>query len=374
MKKILLITRPIAPPWDEASKNFAYYLAKNLNLSNQFELHLMTRGILPELPKQIIQESIYTTSQNDFALSQKIRTLLFQIKNKKTFEIAHYFFTPTKLNTFFIKNFIKNSKTKSIQTIATLREDLFSDEEIKKLIFSDLIITYSDYAKHKLDTLGIRSVTRIYPGIDLDKYKKQGDANALRKKYNFSPDDFVLNFTGEYTRLGAIDNIIDSFIALAKKNSDIKLSLAVRIKNEKDAQKKELVISQLKRNGLLNKVSFHDNGKFQMSDIYNLCDISLFPVQNMHGKFDVPLAAIEAMACEKPLILSDLPILKEFANKKNSLIIKRNSVSELSSAILELRANKQKRKEIGIEGRKFCLEHFDIKKVAEKYEKIYNQS
>jgi glycosyltransferase involved in cell wall biosynthesis len=375
MKKILLVTRPIAPPWDEASKNFAYYLAKNLNLSNQLELHLMTKGILPELPRQIVQEAIYTASQNDFSFSQKIRSLLFQIKHKKKFDITHYFFTPTKLNTFFIKKFIKNSATKSIQTVATLREDIFSDEEIKNLMFSNLIITYSDYAKHRLNNMGIQNVTRIYPGIDLNKYKKQENASVLRKKYNFFPNDFVLNFTGEYTRLGAIDNVIKSFIALTKKYSNIKLSLAVRVKNEKDAQKKESIVSQLKQQGLLNRVSFHDDGNFQMSDIYNLCDISLFPVQNMYGKFDVPLAAIEAMACEKPLILSDLPILKEFTNKKNALIIKKDSILELSSAIIELYTNKQKRGKIGIEGRKFCLENFDIKQIAEKYEKIYtNQS
>ena len=29
-KKILFVSRPIAPPWDEASKNFAYNLAKEI--------------------------------------------------------------------------------------------------------------------------------------------------------------------------------------------------------------------------------------------------------------------------------------------------------------------------------------------------------
>ncbi len=29
-KKILLATRPLVPPWDEASKNFAYFLAKHI--------------------------------------------------------------------------------------------------------------------------------------------------------------------------------------------------------------------------------------------------------------------------------------------------------------------------------------------------------
>jgi len=131
MKKILLVTRPIAPPWDEGSKNFAYYLAKNLA---GFEINLMTKGILPELSDNVHQHSVYSTSEiRDFNFSQKIRALFFQFKTKGQFDINHYFFTPTKLNSCLIENLLKSKKTKSIQTVATLREDLFSDEEIKKV-------------------------------------------------------------------------------------------------------------------------------------------------------------------------------------------------------------------------------------------------
>lgn len=367
-KKILLVTRPIAPPWDEASKNFAFNLAKGLSLNENLELHLMTSGQVFELPGGIIQEQIYTHSQNDFRFSQKIRSLIFQIQNRKKFDVVHYFFTPTKLNSFIIKNFIKNDRTKTIQTIATLREDMFSDEEIKEMLFGDLIITYSDYAKNKLSSLGFENVERVYPGIDLEKYHAQ-ETRALYEKY--SPDDFVINFTGEYTRLEAMDIVVDAFIEIAKKIPRAKLSMAVRVKNKKDAAKKKNVIKKLERNDLLEKVVFHDDGKFNMADIYNLCDVSLFPVQNMHGKFDVPLVVVEAMACEKPVIVSDLPILSEFAKPEHSVIIEKGNVGQLKDTILDLYGNPEKRKHIGKNARKFVEENFDIKKVAEKYAKIY---
>ena len=38
---------------------------------------------------------------------------------------------------------------------------------------------------------------------------------------------------------------------------------------------------------------FSDDGQYLMPAVYNLCDISLFPVSDMKGKFDVPLAVIE---------------------------------------------------------------------------------
>jgi len=369
MKKILLVTRPIAPPWDEGSKNFAYYLAKNLV---GFEINLMTKGILPELPENVVSNDIYTTSKvSDFNFSQKLRALLFQFKTKGQFDINHYFFTPTKLNSYLIKNFLKSKHTKTIQTIASLRDDLWSDCDIKKLMFADLIITYSDHAKNKLDSLGFQNVRRVYPGIDLEKYQLQEKNPELMREKNISQDDFVINFSGEYVRLGAIDLVVDSFIEISKKIPTAKLTLAVRIKNEKDAQKKEEVMEKIKKNNLREKVSFFDNGKYDMPEVYNLCDISLFPVQNMRGKFDIPLAVIEAMACEKPIILTDLEILKELGNNNNSVIIEKDNLQQLTDAIFDLYQNKEKRILLGKNARKFCEENFDIKKIAEIYEDIY---
>lgn len=367
-KKILLVTRPICPPWDEASKNFAYFLAKNVQ---GFEVGLLTNGIISDLPGSVIQKPVYTSGASNFW--QKMRLVMSLRELRQEFDVFHFLFTPTKLNTFLINFFAGVKKIKTIQTIATLREDLYSDEEIKKLMFGDLIITYSDYAKNKLNKLGFENAQRIYPGIDLEQYRKTEKDEKLMKENNLSKEDFVINFTGEYTRLGAIDLVVDSFINIAKIIPEAKLSLAVRIKNEKDAEKKKEVIEKLKENNVLEKVSFFDNGTYKMPEVYNLCDVSLFPVQNMKGKFDVPLAVIEAMACEKPVIISDLPILQEFTNAENSVRIKTGDQKALEEAIIDLYNNPEKRREIGKSARKFVEENFDIREVAKKYEKIYEQ-
>jgi len=370
-KKILLVTRPIAPPWDEASKNFAYYLAKNI--ASQ-EFYLLTNGMIADLPEHVHPKPIYTS--NDFSYFQKLRLIKHLRKMRKDFDVFHYIFTPTKQNTFLIKSFVahqENIRSRSIQTIATLREDLYSGREIKDLIFGDLVVTYSDYAKNKLNAIGFSNVKRVYPGIDLKEYKYAQKDPALCIQKNITESDFVLNFTGEYTRLGAIDLVVDSFIEIAKTIPEVKLSLAVRIKNEKDAQKKKEVIQKLKESNLLDKVSFFDDGSYKMPPVYNLCDISLFPVSDMKGKFDVPLAVIEAMACEKPVIISDLPILREFANENNSVTIQSGNIAQLKNAILELYQNKEKRELIGKNARKFVEENFDIKKIAEIYRQIYEK-
>lgn len=368
IKKVLLVTRPIAPPWDEGSKNFAFFLAKNIA---DFEIGLLTNGILPDLSDNVHQKSIYTT--NSFSYLQKMRLLRSLRKFKNEFDILHYLFTPTKQNSFLVKNFVHSGQKKfrTIQTVATLREDLYSDKEIKNMLFGDLIITYSDWAKNKLNQLGFKNVKRIYPGIDIDLYHGKEKNSEYLKKYGFSDSDFIINFSGEYVRNGAMDIVIQSFMEISKIIPEARLSLALRLKNKQDVQKKKEVVEIFKENNLLDKVAFHDDAQYQVFELYNLCDISIFPVENMHGKFDVPLAVIETMACEKPVIISDIPILQEFAKEDNSVRIEKGNLEQLNLAILNLYHNPEKRKQIGKAARKFTEENFDIKKIAGIYQEIY---
>lgn len=372
MKKILLVTRPIAPPWDEASKNFAFDLAKKIASGKGMELHLLTNGVVADLPPEVVQEQIYTESQNDFNLGQKMKLFKFLLFNAHKFDVIHLLFTPTKANTMFMRMCLFFSRAKTIQTVATLREDMFSDDEIRKIMFADLVTTYSDHAKNKLEMLGIANAKRIYPGIDLNKYGFRKKSPELLEKFGFSADDFIIHFSGEYVRLGAMDDVIESFVRISSKLPSAKLFLAVRVKNEKDAKKKEEVVAKLKQNGLLGRTAFFDDGKYPMEDIYNLGDVSLFPVRDMKGKFDVPLVVIEAMASEKPVIISDLPILKEFAKTDNSIIIKTGDVDELAVALENIARDASRRVSIGTAARRYVEKDFDIQNVAAQYQEAYD--
>jgi glycosyltransferase involved in cell wall biosynthesis len=369
-KKILLVTRPIGPPWDEASKNFAFALSKNIR---EFEITLLTAKTIENLPSNVMQASIYSSAQFNF--SQKIKLINYLRQNVSNYDILHFLFTPTKINSWIIKKILKNKKVKTIQTIATLREDLYSNQDINKILFTDQIVTYSLYAKEKIESLGFNNVTQIYPGINLDQYSPAPKNLALMSQLGLKDDDFIVTFPGEFTRLGVIDELVKMVV----KNSDeirmkkIKMIFACRVKNKNDFIKKEKIKEELNEMNISDLVILPDTFR-SMEKVFQASDIVLFSVNDMKGKFDVPLTVIEAMACGKPVIVSDLAILNEFANERNSVRIKTGDMDAVWKAVIDLFDSKELRKQIGETARNYVVNSFDVLKIADSYEKIYRDS
>lgn len=369
MKKILLVTRPLVPPWDEASKNFAYFLAKSLE-SHHISI-LTTPTWLPDLPANVTQVPCYT--QNDLDFSEKLRLLSSLRKLRGKFDITHYLFTPTRKNTSLINFFSRPTHGKTVQTIATLREDLYGAKQWRQLLFADRIIVYSDYSKNILERVGFDNVTRIYPGIDLSLYRPQKKDTAALEYFRLSSQDFVVMYPGEYVRLGATDMITEWLIEhyRAHPDSDMKFVFACRVKHEDDHLKKIAITERFEEAGILDRIRFTDTYD-DMPTLYNLADIMIFPVGDMRGKFDVPLVIIEAYACGKPVILSDLPIFREFSNDQICATIPRGSLEALEEIVSSLKAHPSARAAFGRRARIFVEQIFDLKETVRQYEDIYD--
>ncbi|MBI2439628.1 MAG: glycosyltransferase family 4 protein [Candidatus Moranbacteria bacterium] len=369
MKKILLVTRPLVPPWDEASKNFAYFLGREVR-NNELTL-LTTKEKLAGLPQTVSEEAIFSTGH--FNLRTKLELFCYLRKNRDAFDITHYLFTPTKQNAAIINYFAKPTRGKTIQTIATLRDDLYTPTELKKMFFADHLVVYTDRSKEKLNKLGLTNVTRIYPGIDLNRYQPQSKNPDVLTKLHCTNEHFIVIYPGEYVRLGATDMLVEAWIDFFQKHpsTNIRFIFACRIKNDADAAKKEEVRKRFQRANVLKYISFSDTIT-DMAALYNTADLIIFPVHDLQGKFDVPLVIIEAYACGKPVILSDLEQFREFSNDAICVTIPRGSKEQCIEKILYLKDNPEKRVSLGEQARHFMEQHFDLKNTAKQYENIYS--
>jgi len=290
----------------------------------------------------------------------------------RDYDVIHLLFTPTRLNSRILK-FLLPKSAHIIQTIATIRTDLYSANEYRNVFFADTLITYSLFAKNILTKSGFTNVTQIYPGINLEKYHPTERNAELASQWKIEKDDYIVSYPGEFARLGATDIIVDAFLELWSNpaNAHIKYFCACRIKGPEDAIKKNEVYDRFRKAGHINKVIFSDTFSGNMNDIYNMADIVIFPVVTMRGKFDVPLAMVEPYACKKVVIASDLPIFHEFSTDDINVIIPRNSSTHIADAITSIERDHSQHTQRKENAFSFIHKHFNITEIGTRYSDVY---
>lgn len=381
-ENILMYTRPLAPPWDEASKNLAYDIA--LNSDGTFSFHLLTTKEYSFVIKKstqaeegaLIAEPIFAS--NAFDTKAKIALIKRLFKKEIENDIIHFLFTPRALTSLLFRAKLFFSKTKTIQTLATIDDSLIAQpKKLKGVLFADRIIAQSHITENKLLNAGIKNVEVIYPGIDLEKFFPQDKNAKMLKELGISEDEIVVLFAGEYTRLRAIDDIISAFEQIfeyhKKESSKLKLVLACRIKCPEDSIKKRELRKHARKEGYLDKLIFLETVS-DMPALFSISDINIFPVQEMTGKFDIPLAIVEAMACGKAMIVSDIDVLTEFVeNGETGIVIPKGTPNQLKEAILNLINNNKERKRLANNATDYVCRTFNIKTVVKRYKEVYTE-
>lgn len=98
--------------------------------------------------------------------------------------------------------------------------------------------------------------------------------------------------------------------------------------------------------------------------------IDIFCVPSLSESFGV--AALEASACGKPVIATNVGGLPEVVrDKKTGFIVPPADVAALSEKLYELVKNRELREELGNNGREFVLESFSWKKSLDIMEEVY---
>jgi len=105
-----------------------------------------------------------------------------------------------------------------------------------------------------------------------------------------------------------------------------------------------------------------------ITDYHNLLDI-LLNVSTVDESFGV--SVIEGMACEKAVIVSDAPGLKEVIGNCGIVVEKKNE-TQLAEAIVQLIQSPELRTSLGKAARKHVLKNYDFKNCLRQMEKIYN--
>lgn len=216
------------------------------------------------------------------------------------------------------------------------------------------IVTVSKSTKDDIIKLGVspKKIDVIYNGIEVDKFKPKKTSN---KKFTIVVPSRISAEKGQDVAIEAIRSLPEDM----KKKVELQIVGFV-------SDKKYLAKLQSLARGLPVKI------KANVPDIvpyYQNADLILFPTLMYEG---FGLVAAEAMCCEKPVIASDFPAVREVVTK-NGILVKPGSYKQLAEAVQILYSDKKLRTKFGKEGRKFVLSNFTWDIAYKKYKKVYEK-
>jgi glycosyltransferase involved in cell wall biosynthesis len=213
-------------------------------------------------------------------------------------------------------------------------------------------------------TLGIvRSIERRCPGkrvvlstcgANVRQYPEHHRATRAGKE-----QDFIVGFVGQHGRAQALENVLRAAQILSDNRH-------IRFRFFGDGSEKPALLKLREELGLA-QVEFYDSQpKSRMPEIVAAFDASLVPLRNGDlFRETLPAKMFEAMAAGIPIVLSADGEARGLVQAAGAAIcVEPENPEALAQAISDLYKSPALARELGLNGRRYAMEHFDWQTIA----------
>jgi len=239
---------------------------------------------------------------------------------------------------------------------------------IKKALTGAAAIHYTtrDESQKCHLALGLNNPTLIIPnGIDLSEFRNLPEREKLRQRYPVLKDKKVILFLGRINWKKGLDILVKAYSALVKDKDSVHLLIVGGDEGGYIRKVKRWVSDY----GIEQRVTFTGilTGNEKL-EAYAGSDIFVLPSYSEN----FGIAAVEAMACGIPVIVTDrVGIFKEIKENKAGIVVTPEAEA-LYKGINLLLDNPKLGIEMSANGRMFVEGHYDINKVAEMMIEAYD--
>jgi len=357
--EIQFVSRPIAPPWDSGSMNMAYGVATHL--SSDFSARVPVVKGFSDVIEAVTFDYIFLSKENN--LTNKLRLLKYISVGKES-DLYHFFLGPSFLTKLVVSTIwsIRN------QPIVLTLTHILPDSQ-KLHWFGSKIVTYSQYYANLLKKMGLENVSHIPPGVDTDKLFPGTIGNSIRKTLEVSEGANIILYAGEFSKSANLSALVDAAKICSEQDHNTIFILACRIRNQSELEIKKSFIARVQEEELSQKIRIYET----VPNIHGLIaasNVCILPLYDTFGKVDIPIFLLEAMAFEKPIVVTDINPLRELLNSPVGFGVPVDDGEQLAAAIQEAITHQEM---LGFQGRKTVLENYSLKIVANQYEKLYRE-
>ncbi len=318
MKRVLVVTEYINPPYDEGIKRTVYYLFKELD--KRYKICVICRHGFEK-------DNIHVIKANPLFISSEVKEIIRDFKP----EVLLYF--PFASMTFagYLRFFILKKYVGRIKSIIfALQPKLLSNwqEIISKFIKPSIGLTPSPLLKDQWNRLKLNNkLLPLY--TDLNEFNPINDSEykkQLQEKYNIPLAKYVISHMGH---LNAGRNL-ESLIPLQKAGYQIV------VVSSSSTPKDSTGLISLKQKLIDSGIIIIDRYVENIAEIYQLSDLYIFPVVANCSSIGLPLSILEARACGIPVLTTKFGSTKKYLADDNGNVFY-STPSNFLSVVKEVR-------------------------------------
>lgn len=210
----------------------------------------------------------------------------------------------------------------------------------------------------------LNNIYKVFNGVDIDDFKP-GNKSTVLNKYKIGNNKLILTVSKIIEQKG-IQNIILAMPDILKYDGNIKL--VVVGEGDYMANLKKLV----QKLSVGTNVIFIGNVPFEsLPDYFNACDLFVNPTIRQNG-YD--LTILEAMACEKPVVVSNIgSVPTVIEDGVDGLLVPTGDIKKLAEAVIKVLKDKELAERLGKAARKKVVEKFSVESMVEGTIKVYEE-
>jgi glycosyltransferase involved in cell wall biosynthesis len=364
LSRILLVSKPLGPPWNDSSKNLVRDLALGLT---RHEARGFGRRTGPERLGSVKLEPLYSAQPGGFspALRDNARVLL-RLLGGKGADLFHFFFAPNPRASQAARLAASVRRTATIQTVCSVPRD---DAALERVLFGDRIVVLSRHTEARFLAAGIarERVLRIAPAAPPLEPLAGAQKAALRHVLGLDAKAPLLLYPGDLEFGSGARLVVEAHASLT---GDVRLVLACRAKTPAARQVESELRARSQALGTASRVTWIGETP-HILELVGTADVVALPSDIAYAKMDYPLVLLEAMALGRPVLVATGTPAAELADGGGALAVE-PEVEALARSLSALFADGEARAHLGETARIQAISTFARARMAQEYELLYD--
>lgn len=363
--RVLFVSKPVMPPWNDGSKNLVRDIASNVT---RILPTVMVAPGAPSLGPRVSREPVYGLAGR---FAPGANTL---VMNRLLFgpplDAWQFVFAPNVASSSAARIAIAAQRARGwkgpvVQVVASRPKDFGN---VRSLLFGDRIVVMSAWTKERMIESGVAAdrVLVIPPCAAPLPLRSHEEVTAFRAAHALGDGPIVL-YPGDLEFSTGARTVARAAGEILRRVPGARVVFACRPKTERASAVEAELRAALAP--VADYVTFLGEVR-DMPVVLAAADVVVFPVDDLYGKVDLPIVLLEALALRKHVIVADGGPLPELGAV--TVVPPRDAQALADATCRLLEEDVQAHTSLGAEGiRAAWHERYRPEVVAAAYDALY---